>query len=234
MRVLLTVVGAVMGVVAFAATASAAPLVCTAAGPSDLLELDNRTLRTELQTRLDRNAALAEQHDVVYSTRSVYTHASEAAAHCSIAVGYMRSRTRDEESINRCDCLDQLAMYQPPSCPATHELIVYFDTARWELAASDVSALNNAAAEANRCGLDSAVVAGHTDRMDSEAANMRLSERRADQVADYLEEQGLDRSRIEEQFFGETQNAVPTDDEVPEQANRRTEVRIRFASDASM
>jgi OOP family OmpA-OmpF porin len=66
----------------------------------------------------------------------------------------------------------------------------------------------------------------------SSDANQRLSERRADQVADFLEANGMDRSRIEEQHYGETRLAVPTGDNVPEQGNRRTEVQVRFTSGA--
>ncbi|TNE38251.1 MAG: OmpA family protein [Sphingomonadales bacterium] len=233
-RLVTTIMGAVLGAATFAASAAAGPLVCTGSGPSELLGLDNRALMAELQTRLDRNATRAASHDVVYSTSPSYTHSSEAAAHCSIAVGYMRTRTRDEESINRCDCLDQLATYQPPAntCPSEASTTVYFDTARWAMTPADEAALTSIADEANRCGLDRAIVAGHTDRVGTDAANQSLSVRRADQVADFLEGRGLDRSRIDEQAYGESQLAVPTDDNVPERRNRRTEVHVRFVSDA--
>jgi outer membrane protein OmpA-like peptidoglycan-associated protein len=221
--------GAFLGLVGLITSATAAPLVCTGE-PSALLDLDNRSLRAELQSRLDRNAALAATHEVVYSTSPTFTAASEAAAHCSIAVGYMRSRTRDAESINRCDCMDQLASYQPSTCPASLEVNVYFQTARWELGSDALAVLANAAAEANRCGLDSALVEGHTDRVGTAAYNLDLSLRRANQVADYLEDAGLDRSRIETTGYGETRNAVPTEDNVAEQANRRSEMQIRFSS----
>lgn len=232
-RLLTTIMGAALGAAGFAATAVAGPLVCTGSGPSDLLNLDNPSLRAELQSRLDRNADRAASHDNIYSTSTVYTHASEAAAHCSIAVGYMRSRTRDEESINRCDCLDQLASYQPPmdTCPARLDVNIYFPTARWELSDADQSTLDGAAAEAVRCNLQHAVVAGHTDRVGSDASNQALSERRAGQVADYLVGAGVSRDRIEVHAYGETQLAVPTDDNVPEQRNRRTELHITFVSE---
>lgn len=228
-RLQLTIMGALVGLFGFVASAAAAPLVCTGE-PSALLDLDNRALRAELQSRLDRNASLAATHEVVYSTSPTFTAASEAAAHCSIAVGYMRSRTRDAESINRCDCLDQLARYEPSTCPAQMDVSVYFQTARWELSSDALAVLANAAAEANRCGMDSALVEGHTDRVGTDEYNMGLSHRRADQVADYLEDAGLDRGRIETTGYGETRNAVPTDDNVPEQANRRSELQIRFSS----
>lgn len=233
-RLLTTIMGAVIGVAGFAATATAGPLVCTGSGPSELLGLDNRTLRAELQSRIDRNADRAASHDNIYSTSTVYNHSSEAAAHCSIAYGYARTGTQDEESINRCDCLDQLASYQPPvnTCPSEATTTIYFETARWAMTAADEAALTSIADEANRCGLDRAVVYGHTDTVGSTSANQRLSERRADQVADFLEARGMDRGRIDEQAFGETQLAVPTDDNVPEQRNRRTEVHVRFVSDA--
>lgn len=71
------------------------------------------------------------------------------------------------------------------------------------------------------------LVWGHADRAGPAAYNQGLSERRAEAVADYLEGRGVTRDRMTVQGFGETRPAVPTADGVPEQRNRRVEIRRR-------
>lgn len=70
-------------------------------------------------------------------------------------------------------------------------------------------------------------VDGHTDTAGPAAYNMRLSQRRAQAVADYLAGRGVARERMEVRAFGETQLAVPTPDNRPEPRNRRVEIRRR-------
>lgn len=69
-------------------------------------------------------------------------------------------------------------------------------------------------------------VYGHTDTVGSAASNQRLSEQRAQAVANYLIGRGVSSSRIRWQGFGETQLKVPTGDNVNEPANRRVEIKI--------
>jgi len=69
-------------------------------------------------------------------------------------------------------------------------------------------------------------VYGHTDSVGSAASNQRLSEQRAQAVANYLIGRGVSSSRIRWQGFGETQLKVPTGDNVNEPANRRVEIKI--------
>jgi OOP family OmpA-OmpF porin len=71
------------------------------------------------------------------------------------------------------------------------------------------------------------LVWGHTDTAGPAAYNMRLSERRAEAVAAYLESKGVSRSRMSVRGFGETQLAVPTPDNTPNAQNRRVEIRRR-------
>ena len=71
------------------------------------------------------------------------------------------------------------------------------------------------------------LVWGFTDTAGPAPYNMKLSVRRADAVASYLESKGVDSSRLTIQGFGETKLAVPTADGVPEARNRRVEVRQR-------
>ena len=71
------------------------------------------------------------------------------------------------------------------------------------------------------------LVWGYTDTAGPPAYNQRLSERRAETVARYLQSKGVSRSRMEIKGWGETHLAVPTPDNTPEQRNRRVEIRRR-------
>lgn len=71
-------------------------------------------------------------------------------------------------------------------------------------------------------------VYGFTDTTGSPATNQRLSEQRAQAVADYLAARGVARSRIATQGYGEQYDylRVKTADGVNEPLNRRVEIKI--------
>ncbi|MDJ0978370.1 MAG: OmpA family protein [Erythrobacter sp.] len=71
-------------------------------------------------------------------------------------------------------------------------------------------------------------VYGFTDTTGSDALNQRLSEERAQSVADYLAARGVARSRFATQGFGESydQLRIKTADGVDEPLNRRVEIKI--------
>lgn len=69
-------------------------------------------------------------------------------------------------------------------------------------------------------------VYGHTDTVGSAASNQRLSEQRAQAVANYLIGRGVSSARIRWLGFGETQLKVVTGDNVNQPANRRVEIKI--------
>jgi len=71
-------------------------------------------------------------------------------------------------------------------------------------------------------------VYGFTDTTGSPATNQRLSEQRAQTVADYLAARGVARARIATQGFGEQYDylRVKTGDNVNEPLNRRVEIKI--------
>ncbi len=71
-------------------------------------------------------------------------------------------------------------------------------------------------------------VYGFTDTTGSDALNQRLSEQRAQVVADYLASRGVARSRMATQGFGESYDylRVKTGDNVNEPLNRRVEIKI--------
>jgi OOP family OmpA-OmpF porin len=65
---------------------------------------------------------------------------------------------------------------------------------------------------------------GYTDSVGPEAYNMRLSERRADAVRNYLLSHGIDGSRVSTRGFGESRPAYSNDTAEGRAKNRRTEI----------
>ncbi len=80
-------------------------------------------------------------------------------------------------------------------------------------------------------------VEGHADKRpkSQHAYNMRLSERRARAVLDYIATAGgIDRSRLTAVGYGFTRPLVPNDSEANMQKNRRTEIYIRPSGKAEV
>jgi outer membrane protein OmpA-like peptidoglycan-associated protein len=69
-------------------------------------------------------------------------------------------------------------------------------------------------------------IAGHTDSDGAEDFNQKLSERRAQSVADYLNTLGVNSARLKMIGYGETQPVASNDTVAGKQANRRVEVAI--------
>lgn len=69
-------------------------------------------------------------------------------------------------------------------------------------------------------------LAGHTDNVGSESANLKLSKDRAESVKAYLVSKGANPSRIEATGYGETQPIASNKTEAGRQQNRRVEFTI--------
>ncbi len=64
---------------------------------------------------------------------------------------------------------------------------------------------------------------GHTDDLGDDAKNLTLSENRAKQVMEYLIANGIEKTRLSSQGFGEKKPKVPNTDQENRAKNRRTE-----------
>ncbi|MCU7495072.1 MAG: OmpA family protein [Ignavibacteria bacterium] len=69
-------------------------------------------------------------------------------------------------------------------------------------------------------------IEGHTDSRGSSESNMKLSQRRAEAVADYLSSMGIERSRFEIIPYGSTRPIAPNNTSEGRAMNRRVEVRL--------
>ena len=69
-------------------------------------------------------------------------------------------------------------------------------------------------------------ISGHTDNVGSYLANKRLSEARARSVVEYLQKQGVSRSRLTFKGYSFTQPIAPNDTPEGRQKNRRVEFKV--------
>lgn len=71
---------------------------------------------------------------------------------------------------------------------------------------------------------------GHTDDTGSDEYNMKLSQRRAEAVSNYLIAQKMPASRLKTKWYGESQPKYPNDSDFNRERNRRVELAI-FANE---
>ena len=107
------------------------------------------------------------------------------------------------------------------------DFTLYFDTGGVVLTPQSEAALKTVLALARERPGGEIVVIGHTDRVGSVQSNDALSLQRARAVRETIIADGFDPNRITAAGRGERDPAVPTDDEVAEPRNRRTEVIVR-------
>ncbi|WP_276368505.1 OmpA family protein [Chryseolinea sp. H1M3-3] len=69
-------------------------------------------------------------------------------------------------------------------------------------------------------------ITGHTDNVGTDSYNMSLSERRAKNVVAYLIKKGVDKDRLEVQFFGESRPIETNETMEGREKNRRVEFKI--------
>lgn len=69
-------------------------------------------------------------------------------------------------------------------------------------------------------------ISGHTDATGREAHNLKLSENRADAVAEYIVDNGIETSRVSFNGFGSSRPIAPNDNEQGRRKNRRVEILI--------
>ena len=111
---------------------------------------------------------------------------------------------------------------QPPR--VVGPFIVFFDWDRADITPQAAAILDNAAAAYQSTGQARVVLAGHADRSGPADYNVGLSQRRADNVREYLAGRGVPESAMTTEAFGESRPLVETADGVREPQNRRVEI----------
>jgi outer membrane protein OmpA-like peptidoglycan-associated protein len=103
---------------------------------------------------------------------------------------------------------------------------VTFTTGSYQINSGFQSLLDRVAASLQQYPNSLVDVYGYTDTVGSADSNQRLSEQRAQAVANYLISRGVSSARIRWMGFGETNLKVSTGDNVNEPQNRRVEIKI--------
>lgn len=111
---------------------------------------------------------------------------------------------------------------QPAALPGP--FIVFFETASARIDATALNVLRAAARAYEQEAPVTVVIAGHADTVGSDNANILLSQRRAEAVADALATLGVPPQAMALEAYGEEQLRVPTPDDTAEPQNRRVEI----------
>lgn len=206
-------------------------------------------LRSEVQKRYDAALSLSTNPATISENSAVHTWASDAKVQCGIALGFLKSRTKDADSVRRCDMAyammnaprpaPQAPMAPPPppppppppvdDCPPEVAATFFFDFNSTEPSAEAHESARFMNENRERCGWRNFTVVGHTDRAGSDAYNERLSLRRGQAVADLMAAAGIPASIIATSGKGESEPRVATLDGERTPANRRVEVRVNLA-----
>jgi outer membrane protein OmpA-like peptidoglycan-associated protein len=111
-----------------------------------------------------------------------------------------------------------------PPAATRRVFLVFFDWDRATITAEGAQIVQQAA-DAYKSGAPVQLqVTGYTDSSGSVGYNQRLSERRANAVADALARQGVPRNQMTVTGRGKNDQRVPTADGVREPQNRRVEI----------
>jgi len=111
--------------------------------------------------------------------------------------------------------------------PVSRSYIVFFDWDKADLTSRAQQIVSEAAANSTKVQYTRLEVNGYTDTSGTPVYNQGLSVRRAQSVAAELVKDGVPKSAITIQGFGETHPLVPTGDGVREPQNRRVEIIIK-------
>ncbi|GIV38999.1 MAG: cell envelope biogenesis protein OmpA [Thermonema sp.] len=103
---------------------------------------------------------------------------------------------------------------------------IFFDYGKYTLREESKAELRKVVEFMQQNPSVTAEIAGHTDDIGEEKANMELSLRRAKAVYDYLIAAGIEPRRLSYKGYGETQPAVPNTSDANRAQNRRIEFRI--------
>ncbi|HLF58132.1 MAG TPA: OmpA family protein [Alphaproteobacteria bacterium] len=103
---------------------------------------------------------------------------------------------------------------------------VYFDSNKYDINARGRMIADRVAYVVKNNPATRVTVIGRTDRAGTPAANMALSQHRAEQVRDALIAAGVPADRIDTSWTGEGKQAVATPDEIIERHNRVVDVTV--------
>jgi outer membrane protein OmpA-like peptidoglycan-associated protein len=139
----------------------------------------------------------------------------------------------DSDGDGVIDCEDRCPNEPGPAsnqgCPDWEQLeipTIYFDFDKSNLKEAGKAELDKLATKLNASKEYDIVIGGHADSTGPEDYNMRLSERRAQEVVKYLLMKGVNNAYVGSNNYGETKPAVPNNSKSNRALNRRAEFEV--------
>lgn len=185
---------------------------------------------TQPPARTGTQVVLLPQADGTPSSVIVTTSAGESV----LSTPYERATARDgqktaptvdqtSEARTREAFRDIIEATPPP--PTTY--VLFFHSGRTLLTPESQSVITRALDETLKRNGAEIVITGHTDTRGSDASNVALSLRRAEEMKEMFVQRGFAARRITTVGLGERQLSVQTPDNVDEPRNRRVEIQVR-------
>jgi OOP family OmpA-OmpF porin len=103
---------------------------------------------------------------------------------------------------------------------------LFFDLNKYELKEKSITELDKVIRFLNENPGIRMEIGGHTDNAGTAAYNLQLSQKRAQSVADYLTQHGIDEKRLIRKGYGADKPLKPNDTDENRQINRRIEFRV--------
>lgn len=209
---------------------------------AQLLALGDSALNDELDQRYEAGLAASLDNSFIAADDPRYLWALETKVQCGIALGFMRSSTRDETSIGNCvEAFNRMSdvpvapaptvippppppQRRPDLCDDAVVGMVFFDFDESTLRPDAGPILSSVTDNISACGWTSLTVVGHTDQAGSNEYNFVLSQERADTVAAALRDRSTGGVRIDVEARGESEPRVPLADGTRSPQNRRVEI----------
>lgn len=224
------------------AGAAVGMMPAAASAQDDLMSMSGSQLRGEVERRYDAALAMTNNSAIVNANDPRYTWASEAKAQCGIALGYLKSNTRDETSLSKCALAYDMMNREPTPyvappppappapppelCNAEAPGLIFFEFDSAVPQQDAIETVEYVVENAPTCNWRSFTVVGHADRAGSSSYNLGLSEDRAEAIESLMTARGIPAGSITTRAEGEESPRVPTADGVRELQNRRVEILV--------
>lgn len=222
---------------------AASPAAAAGLPRSPILDMGSvGNMRTEVERLYGDAVRTSTTKEIIQGDDSRFLWASEAKVACGIALGYLKTRTVDEESINKCGEASRLMLIMPQTEPTTTAenvptpspapttecpalpVVIFFDWASAEPPATAGGTVGMLAGSMAKCGWNGFRLTGKADKSGPDDFNMRLSDRRARNIAAMLSAAGVPSTSLSVVAKGEAEPAVETADGVREPVNRRVDI----------
>jgi len=103
---------------------------------------------------------------------------------------------------------------------------LFFDTGKSEVRSDSYAELDRMVLTFNENPGLVLEIGGHTDNVGTDAANIKLSQDRADSVREYIIGKGIEPDRVQSKGYGEAKPKATNDSEEGRQINRRVEFKV--------